>query len=89
MSDHDHSDDTDVKLRQKSVSDKVKGKVNEVVGKGRAKLGDLTDNGSEHIKGRIQQGKGKLQQKKGDVEERISDDLSVARDRKLTEDEDE
>ncbi|MEO8200189.1 MAG: CsbD family protein [Gemmatimonadota bacterium] len=81
MSKHDRSDDVDVKLRQKSVSDKVKGKVNEVVGKGRAKLGDLTDNGSEHMKGLIQQGKGKLQQKKGEIEGKVSDDLSVSRDR--------
>lgn len=86
MSDRDRSDDTDVKLRQKSVSDKVKGKVNEVVGKGRATLGDLTDNGSEHIKGKIQQGKGKVQQKKGDIEGKLSDELSVDRDRRAAED---
>jgi uncharacterized protein YjbJ (UPF0337 family) len=69
------------KLREKSVTDKVKGKVNEVVGKGRGKLGDLTDNGSERIKGKFQEAKGKVQQKKGDLEEDLADELSVDRDR--------
>jgi uncharacterized protein YjbJ (UPF0337 family) len=78
--------DTENKLRSKSVKDKVKGKYNEVVGKGRSKLGDLTDNGSEHIKGKFQEIKGKVQQKKGEVEEDVADDLSVARDRRRTED---
>jgi uncharacterized protein YjbJ (UPF0337 family) len=78
--------DTDDKLRDKSVSDKVKGKVNEVVGKGRGALGDLTDNGSEHIKGKYQEVKGKAQQKKGDIEEDLADDMSVARDRRTDDD---
>jgi uncharacterized protein YjbJ (UPF0337 family) len=74
--------DKESKLREKSVTDKVKGKVNEVVGKTRSKLGDLTDNGSEHVRGKVQQLKGRFQQKKGEVEEDVADDLSVARDRR-------
>ncbi|MEO8294464.1 MAG: CsbD family protein [Gemmatimonadota bacterium] len=86
MADGKRAEDT---LSEKSVKDKVKGTVNELVGKGRGKLGDLTDNGSEHIKGKIQEVKGKIQKKKGDVEGKIADDLSVERDRKLVEDSDE
>ena len=67
--------DKEAKLREKSVTDKVKGKVNEAVGKTRSKLGDLTDNGSEHIKGKYQEAKGKVQQKKGEVEEDLADSL--------------
>jgi uncharacterized protein YjbJ (UPF0337 family) len=78
----DRSDETEAKLRDKSVTDKVKGKINEAVGKGRSKLGDLTDNGSEHLKGKFQEMKGKVQQKKGEAEEDLADDLSVARDRR-------
>jgi uncharacterized protein YjbJ (UPF0337 family) len=78
----DRSDKTEAKLRNKSVTDKVKGKFNEAVGKGRSKLGDLTDNGSEHLKGKFQEMKGKVQQKKGEAEEDLADDLSVARDRR-------
>jgi uncharacterized protein YjbJ (UPF0337 family) len=78
----DKYDKTESKLREKSVTDKVKGKVNEVVGKGRSALGDLTDNGSEHVKGKIQEVKGKLQQKKGKIEGDVAEDLSVARDRR-------
>ena len=70
----------DEKIFKKSVEDKVKGSVNEGVGKVRSKLGDLTDNGSEHIKGTMQEIKGKLQKKKGDIEQ----DLSVSRDRPKT-----
>jgi uncharacterized protein YjbJ (UPF0337 family) len=70
----------DEKIFQKSVKDKVKGSVNEGVGKVRGRIGDLTDNGSEHIKGKMQEIKGKVQKKKGDIEE----DLSVSRDRPKT-----
>lgn len=76
MTDRTHDD----KLRKKSVEDTVKGAVNEGVGKVRGKVGDWTDNGSEHIKGKMQEVKGKLQKKKGELE----DDLSVARDRSTT-----
>jgi len=67
--------DKEAKLRDKSVTDKVKGKYNEVVGKTRSKLGDLTDNGSEHVKGKFQEAKGKVQQKKGEIEEDLADDV--------------
>ena len=67
--------DKEAKLREKSVTDKIKGKVNEAVGKTRSKLGDLTDNGSEHLKGKYQEAKGKVQQKKGQVEEDLADEL--------------
>ena len=88
MTDRNRADDLDVKLRQKSVGDKVKGKVNEVVGKTRSKLGDITDNGSEHLKGKLQEVKGKFQQKKGKIEGDVADDLSVARDRRREGDDD-
>lgn len=64
---------TDEKLRAKSVEDQVKGTINEAVGGARSKLGDLTDNGSEHLKGKAQEIKGKIQQKKGEIEEDLSD----------------
>jgi uncharacterized protein YjbJ (UPF0337 family) len=82
----DRYDKTNAKLREKSVTDKVKGKINEVVGKTRSKVGDLTDNGSEHAKGKFQEVKGKVQQKKGELEGRLADDLSVARDRRAEDD---
>jgi uncharacterized protein YjbJ (UPF0337 family) len=68
----------DEKLAQKGLQHKVKGTANEAVGKVRGKLGDLTDNGSEHVKGKLQEVKGKVQKKAGQLEE----NLSVARDRK-------
>lgn len=83
----DRFDKAEAKLREKSLTDKVKGTVNEVVGKTRSKLGDLTDNGSEHVKGKFQEMKGKLQKKKGEAEEEVADDLSVARDRQESDDE--
>jgi uncharacterized protein YjbJ (UPF0337 family) len=89
MTDRNRSDDAADTLGRKSVTDKVKGTVNEVVGKGRGKLGDLTDNGSEHLKGKFQEMKGKVQNKKGDVEGKLADDLSVARDRKLADEDDD
>ena len=80
--------DTREKLSGKAVKDTVKGKFNEAVGKGRGKLGDLTDNGSEHIKGKVQELKGKFQTKKGEVEGQVAEDLSVARDRRTTDEDD-
>lgn len=78
--------DTEAKLSGKAAKDSLKGKFNEAVGKGRSKLGDLTDNGSEHIKGKAQELKGKFQKKKGEVEGDVAEDLSVARDRRRSED---
>ena len=75
------ADKTDAKLREKSITDSVKGKVNELVGKGRGELGDLTDDRSEQIRGKIQETKGKIQQKKGKIEGQVATKLSDARAR--------
>lgn len=52
------------------TEDKVKGKVDEVAGKVRGKVGDATDNEEMEIKGKIQETKGKARQKIGKIKDK-------------------
>ena len=54
-------------------NDKIKGKANEMAGKGRREVGAATGNEKMEAKGAEQQGKGKVQGAVGDVKEKVRD----------------
>ncbi|MBA2627419.1 MAG: CsbD family protein [Gemmatimonadales bacterium] len=70
MTDRKHDD-----LESDGAENRVKGAAKELEGKVRSKVGDATDNGSEHAKGLGQQVKGKAQKNLGKAQEKIADAL--------------
>jgi Uncharacterized protein conserved in bacteria len=54
-----------------STGDKIRGKANEAVGKGKQGVGEATNNRSLKGEGRVQEAKGKGQQVKGQAKENI------------------
>jgi uncharacterized protein YjbJ (UPF0337 family) len=54
--------------------DQMKGGMKEAGGKVQQAAGDLTDNGSQKIKGVANEVEGKIQKKVGDVKEDLKDD---------------
>ncbi len=54
-----------------SVTDKAAGVVNELVGKGKRALGDLTGDKKLHAEGVVQEAKGDLQKASGDVKDAV------------------
>ena len=59
--------------RKSAEQNKVEGTLKELGGKIRGKVGDLTDNRSEQIKGKKDQLKGRAQKKLGDAEREVRD----------------
>ncbi|HEY7773773.1 MAG TPA: CsbD family protein [Marinagarivorans sp.] len=53
-----------------STNDKIKGKTNEAVGKGKQGYGEATNNSSKKAEGKAQETKGKGQNLKGDAKEK-------------------
>lgn len=53
------------------TKDKVKGAVNEVVGKGKQAVGKATDNDKLQVEGAAQETKGKAQKVVGDVKDAV------------------
>jgi uncharacterized protein YjbJ (UPF0337 family) len=54
-----------------STGEKIKGKTNEVIGKGKQGVGEATNNPGLKGEGKAQEIKGKGQQAKGEVKEQI------------------
>ncbi|VUD69287.1 hypothetical protein TDB9533_04654 [Thalassocella blandensis] len=61
-----------------SASDKVKGKINETIGKGKQGIGEATGNHSKKSEGKAQELKGKGQQAKGDAKEKLKKAIDKA-----------
>jgi uncharacterized protein YjbJ (UPF0337 family) len=61
-----------------STTDKIKGNVNEAIGKGRKAVGEAIDDPEMEAKGRAQEARGALQKASGKVKDaakRVVDDL--------------
>lgn len=54
-----------------STTDKIKGKTNEVIGKGKQGMGEATNDPYLKGEGRVQEAKGKGQQAKGNVKDAV------------------
>jgi uncharacterized protein YjbJ (UPF0337 family) len=61
-------------LNDRGLENQVKGTAKEMKGQVRGDLGDLTDNESEHIKGRKQELEGKIQKNFGKAERKLDPD---------------
>jgi uncharacterized protein YjbJ (UPF0337 family) len=55
------------------IEDQVTGTAKEMKGKLRGDLGDATDNGREHVKGRVEQFEGKVEKNIGKLEQDDAD----------------
>lgn len=51
--------------------DKLKGMKDKVVGKVKEEYGDLTDNTSKEVEGKLQQGKGEVRERVGDAKKDV------------------
>ena len=60
-------------------ADKAKGRTNEVVGKAKAKVGELIGDRELQVKGEAQKSEGKAQRIKGEVKEAIDDAKDLVR----------
>jgi len=56
-----------------SSRDRIDGKVDELTGRGKSAVGDLTDNDETRAEGDAQQGEGKIKQGIADVKDKIDD----------------
>ncbi len=63
----------DKDLKQRGLENQAEGKMEEMKGDARAKIGDATDDQSEHIKGHAEELKGKIKKNFGKAEEKIDD----------------
>ena len=52
---------------EESTKDKIQGKINDLAGKAKEKIGDATNNPDLHDEGQDDQLKGKIQNKVGDI----------------------
>ena len=52
---------------EESTKDKIQGKINDLAGKAKEKVGEATDNQDLHDEGQDDQLKGKVQNKVGDI----------------------
>ncbi len=69
-------DEAQRKANQTGVTDKIKGHLNEVIGEGKSKLGDILDNPKLKVKGETQKIKGKAQQTEGAMKKVLHDTLT-------------
>lgn len=67
-------------MHAEGTRNRAAGAAKELEGKIRSKVGDATDDGSEHLKGIGQQVKGKIQQGVGKVQQKLDDDEDLDRD---------
>ena len=65
----------DKDLTDRGIAKQVKGNAKELEGKVRAKIGDATDNESEHLKGHAQELKGKVQKKFGEAQREADEEI--------------
>jgi uncharacterized protein YjbJ (UPF0337 family) len=61
------------KATHSATADKAKGHANEVIGKVKAKVGDLTGNEELEAKGHAQNAEGKVDRMKGEIKEKMDD----------------
>lgn len=61
-------------LHRDGTENRIEGATDELEGKVRGKLGDLTDDHSEQFKGKAKELKGKMQKKVGEAQQDAADD---------------
>jgi uncharacterized protein YjbJ (UPF0337 family) len=65
-------------MTMSSMTDKIKGKANEAMGKGKQGVGEATDDSSLKGEGKLQETKGKGQELKGDVKDSVKKGVDKA-----------
>jgi uncharacterized protein YjbJ (UPF0337 family) len=68
------------KMRRDGMENQIRGNAEELKGKVRGDVGDLTDNRDQHAKGRLEQAKGKVRKGVGRIQEDLGRDDDVDRD---------
>ena len=56
-----------------STRDRIEGKIDELTGRGKSAVGDLTDDDQKRAEGDAQQSEGKLKQGLADVKDKVDD----------------